>query len=174
MITGFFARLGMLVLATAGCASNQGHAPAVEPSSKTEKNAPAHVHETTSLAEPPTSQPTEGAPVPNEVSEQPSDEQVAYERARPVFEQYCASCHTTAGRQAKTATLKHFSMDSYPFGGHHAGQITATIRQVLGATGKRPTMPRDRPGVVKGKELALILSWADAVERRQAQDHDEE
>ncbi len=181
VITDVLAKLGVLLLVAAGCASNQGQAPAVEPTSKMAQTEPVPQGEAPSplapLA-PPESPPSERPLVVDVVSEAPSNERVAYERARPVFEQYCASCHTTAGRQAKTATLKHFSMDSYPFGGHHADQITVTIRRVLGATGKRPTMPPDRRGAVKGKELDLILAWADAVDHAQAQDpagkhHDE-
>lgn len=56
-------------------------------------------------------------------------------------------------------------MDGYPFGGHHADQISATIREVLGTTGERATMPRDRPGIVRGDELRLVLDWADAFAR---------
>jgi hypothetical protein len=89
----------------------------------------------------------------------------AYEAARPVFEEYCASCHTTKtarpSRKQK-ATLGHFSMDSYPFAGHHAHEMGETVRKVLGATGARPTMPKDSPGAVAGEALALVLAWADA------------
>ena len=56
-------------------------------------------------------------------------------------------------------------MDAYPFGGHHAAEITASIREVLGTTGKHPTMPRDDPGAVDGEELKLILAWADAFDK---------
>ena len=59
-------------------------------------------------------------------------------------------------------------MDTYPFGGHHAGDMADTIRKVLGATGQRATMPADRPGVVRGAELATILKWADAFEGSRA------
>lgn len=56
-------------------------------------------------------------------------------------------------------------MDHYPFGGHHAAEITAAIRNVLGVSGKPATMPRDNPGAVKGDDLRLILAWADAYDR---------
>lgn len=91
----------------------------------------------------------------------PADERTAYERALPVFEAHCAKCHTTAGPDAKRGALSHFNMDSYPFGGHHAADIAAAIRLVLGASGKPPTMPRDNPGVVQGENLTLIMKWAD-------------
>lgn len=97
-----------------------------------------------------------------------SEERAAYERARPVFEAHCVKCHTTSGAHAKKAALKHFSMDTYPFGGHHAHSVTKTIREVLGATGEEPTMPDDDPGAVQGDDLARILSWADAFDRSHA------
>lgn len=102
----------------------------------------------------------------------PPSEQEAYQRARPVFERYCASCHTSSG--GKRAALRHFTMDGYPFGGHHAAQISATIREVLGASGQPATMPKDRPGAVQSEELRAILDWADAFDRAHAAgNHDE-
>jgi mono/diheme cytochrome c family protein len=95
-----------------------------------------------------------------------AEEQQAYERARPVFERYCASCHTSKG--GSVAALVHFSMDGYPFGGHHADDIAGTIREVLGVNGEKATMPQGRPGVVKGEELQLVIDWANTVERAQA------
>ena len=93
----------------------------------------------------------------------PLSEQEAYERAKPVFQRYCAGCHTSSSGKAEA--LRHFSMDSYPFGGHHADQVATTIRDVLGVTGKAATMPLDRPGAVRGEELRVILDWADAFDR---------
>lgn len=89
-------------------------------------------------------------------------EQEAYERAKPIFEKYCARCHTK--QSAKRTALKHFAMDSYPFDGHHTDNMPSTIRKVLGVSGSRATMPRDKPGIIQGNELRLILDWADAVE----------
>jgi hypothetical protein len=97
-----------------------------------------------------------------------SEELAAYEQARPVFAAYCAGCHTSKGATARPEALEHFSMDSYPFGGHHASEITGAVREVLGATGSKPTMPADRPGAVKGEDLRRILSWADAADRAHA------
>ncbi len=96
----------------------------------------------------------------------PVEERQAYERARPVLERYCASCHTS--QRGSAAALVHFSMDGYPFGGHHANEIAGTIRQVLGVNGEKATMPQGRPGVVKGEELQRVIDWADAVDRAQA------
>lgn len=93
-------------------------------------------------------------------------EKVAYERARPLLERHCAKCHTSSGsHRQKRKGLPHFSMDSYPFGGHHATEMAETIRDVLGQAGEDATMPKDDPGAVQGEELALILAWADAFER---------
>lgn len=108
-------------------------------------------------------EPTSTPPVPS--ADPAAAALAAYERAKPVFEQRCARCHKTGGPGAKKASLEHFSMDSYPFGGHHAGEIAAAIRKVLGAGGGKATMPADKPGVVQGEELALVLAWADAAER---------
>lgn len=91
-------------------------------------------------------------------------EREAYELARPVFEKYCAACHTTATGSA--AALEHFSMDGYPFAGHHSDDIGAAIRAALGAAGGSPTMPKGRPGIVRGDELRLVLDWADAFDRK--------
>jgi hypothetical protein len=90
-------------------------------------------------------------------------EREAYEKARPVFERYCANCHTSGS--GKRAALQHFRMDGYPLEGHHADQMATTIRDVLGVTGEAATMPQDRPGIVRGDELRLILDWADAFDR---------
>jgi hypothetical protein len=98
-----------------------------------------------------------------------TQEMHAYEQARPVFEKYCAACHTERDRGTEHAeALLHFSMDGYPFGGHHADEIGAEVRAVLGAADNEPTMPPDNPGVVRGEELALVLAWADAFDRAQA------
>ena len=90
-------------------------------------------------------------------------ERAAYERAKPVFDKYCADCHTTEKAQdPDDEALEHFNMDSYPFGGHHAHEIGEEIREVLGAEGDEPTMPMGDPGAVQGEELDLVLAWADA------------
>ena len=96
-------------------------------------------------------------------------EKAAYERARPVFERYCAACHSTAGtKEAKTKALPHFSIDGYPFGGHHAGEAGENVREVLGVTGEKPTMPADRPGAVEGAELEAVVEWSKAFDRAHA------
>ena len=88
----------------------------------------------------------------------------AWAMARPVFDQACATCHTSAGKKAAKKTLDHFNFDSYPPGGHHTATIGFTIRDVLGISGKKPTMPYDKPGSVQGDDLAKIKAWTDAWE----------
>lgn len=88
----------------------------------------------------------------------------AWETAKPVFEKACASCHTSAGKEASKKKLDHFNMDAYPLGGHHAAMIGFTIREVLGISGKKATMPSDKPGSVQGDDLAKIKAWTDAWE----------
>jgi len=88
----------------------------------------------------------------------------AWQAAKPVFDAACAACHTKAGKKASKKKLDHFDMDGYPPGGHHTSTISFTIRGVLGITGKKPTMPFDKPGSVKGDDLAKIKAWTDAWE----------
>ncbi|ACY14188.1 hypothetical protein [Haliangium ochraceum] len=99
---------------------------------------------------------------PGERTQILAEEQAAYERAKPVFETYCVDCH---GADGDAEARRHFAMDGYPFGGHHAHEIAHEIREVLGADGDEPSMPPDNPGVVSGEELAAVLAWADAFER---------
>lgn len=91
-------------------------------------------------------------------------ETAAWESAKPAFQKSCATCHTKGGKKAAKKKLDHFTMDSYPPGGHHTATIGLTIRDVLGISGKQPTMPFDKPGSVTGDDLAAIKAWADAWE----------
>lgn len=86
----------------------------------------------------------------------------AYEAAKPVFDKFCASCHTKGGPGAKKGTLAHFETTNYPFQGHHTEEMAESIRKTLGVGGRKATMPRNKPGSVQGEDLALILKWADA------------
>jgi hypothetical protein len=94
----------------------------------------------------------------------PSAEQAAYEQAKPVFDKWCAKCHSKSGAKASAKKLDHFDMTTYPFGGHHAMTIGKEIKKSLGMTGKKPTMPFDKKGALSKSELALIKAWADAFE----------
>lgn len=91
-------------------------------------------------------------------------ENAAYEKAKPVFEKHCAKCHSKDGRKQSISKREHFDMTTYPFAGHHAMDVHNEVREVLGLTGKKPTMPADNKGAVKGEELDAIKAWADAFE----------
>jgi hypothetical protein len=91
-------------------------------------------------------------------------EMAAYEKAKPVFDTYCAKCHSKDGSKQSISKREHFDITTYPFGGHHAMDVHNEVRVVLGLTGKKPTMPADKKGAVKGEELALIKAWTDAFE----------
>jgi len=86
-------------------------------------------------------------------------EMAAYEKAKPVFEQWCAKCHSKNGKKQSAGTREHFDMTTYPFGGHHAMDVHSEISVVLGLTGKKPTMPADNKGAVKGDELEAVKAW---------------
>jgi mono/diheme cytochrome c family protein len=153
-------KICLALIVAAGCggrSSKPAAAPAAaEPTEQPVAEAPdEHPHE-----EPPPEAP---APDPEKAkADLLAAETAAYERARPVFETYCSGCHTKDGKNASKKKLDHFDMTTYPFGGHHAGKIGATIRTVLGIDGSKPTMPRGKAGVVQGDELATIAAWADA------------
>jgi len=107
--------------------------------------------------------PSVAAPTPSGTKNDPLvAETQAWVAAGPVLEKSCARCHTQGAKSATKRKLAHFDMTSYPLGGHHAATIGATLRDVLGVTGKRPRMPADRPGIVAGNELAAIEAWAHA------------
>lgn len=91
-------------------------------------------------------------------------ENAAFETAKPVFEKFCSSCHQQGKKSATQKKLDHFDMTEYPFAGHHAGEMAETIRKVLGIDGGKATMPKNKPGSVKGDDLAAIAAWADAFE----------
>src|SRR5262245_46076406 len=61
-----------------------------------------------------------------------AQEKAAYEKAKPVFERNCARCHSKTGAKATEKKLDHFSIDSYPFGGHHAATAGKSVREALG------------------------------------------
>ena len=93
-----------------------------------------------------------------------ASETAAWETAKPVFVKSCASCHTKAGKKSAKKKLDHMDMDTYPIGGHHTGTIGYAIRDVLGISGKKPTMPDNKPGSVQGDDLEKIKLWTDAWE----------
>jgi len=73
-------------------------------------------------------------------------ETAAYDKAKPAFEKYCASCHSKSGKKAEKKKLDHFDMTAYPFAGMHAKSIGNEIRVVLAIDGnKKASMPYDKP-----------------------------
>jgi hypothetical protein len=115
----------------------------------------------TEAATPAKAEPT--APDPAKVkADAVAAENTAYEKAKPVFEKYCANCHTKAGKKATAKKLDHFDMTTYPFGGEHTKSIGNEIRKVLGIDGGKPTLPYDKPGSVTGDDLATIKAWTEA------------
>lgn len=95
-------------------------------------------------------------------------ETAAHEAAKPVLGKYCAGCHQQGGKKASAKKLGHFDMTTYPFAGHHTAEIGKVMREVLGVGGGKPTMPYDKPGAVKGDELALIVAWSEAFDASHA------
>jgi hypothetical protein len=104
------------------------------------------------------------APKPDSTPELLAAETAAYDKAKPTFRKYCSACHSRDGKKAAKKKLDHFQLDSYPFGGHHTATIGFTIREVLGISGKKATMPYDKPGSVQADDLAPVKAWADAWE----------
>jgi hypothetical protein len=87
----------------------------------------------------------------------------AFEKAKPVLDKYCASCHTKGNKKATSKKLAHMDMATYPFGGKHTNSIGNEIRVVLAIDGtEKATMPFDKPGSVKGAELEAIKAWTEA------------
>jgi hypothetical protein len=130
-------------------------APRPAPAEPTDRVAPVEAVEPTQPA----------APDPAQVKAKLlAAEMTAYANAKPVFDKYCAKCHSKDGSKQSVGKRKHFDMTTYPFGGHHAMEVHDEVREVLGLTGKKPTMPADKKGAVQGAELDLVKAWADAFE----------
>jgi mono/diheme cytochrome c family protein len=107
---------------------------------------------------------TAGPPAQEDHAALLAREVAAWKAAQPVFTASCATCHSKDGKKATKKKLDHFTLDSYPPGGHHTATIGFTIRDVLGISGKKPTMPYNKPGAVQGDDLAAIKAWTDAWE----------
>lgn len=152
----------IVVVAIACGGSPQQRPPAPPPAD------PVPMHEPVAVdAGAPVAAPTDAAPAdPN--AELLAAERAAFERAKPVFDRWCAKCHAKGGKNASAKKLGHFDMTTYPFGGHHAMEISGAIAKALGLTGKKPTMPADKKGAVQGEELALVKAWIDAFDAAHA------
>lgn len=158
----------IFVLAIAACGGGKSK-PAAEqpaPGSSTTPD-PVAQPEPPKSAEP--EKPGEPAPpAPDPKAELLAAEMAAYETAKPVFDKWCAKCHAEGGKMATKKKRDHFDMTKYPFGGHHAMEMSQEIRKSLGIGGGKPTMPFDKKGAVKGEELTAIAAWADAFDAAHA------
>lgn len=156
----------MTIAALAACGSKSAPKPTTPEPDHDHEHAGAgsaiETPDTTSSQTNPATPTTPTKPDPN--AELIAAEKSAWDTAKPVFDKACATCHTSAGKKAAKKKLDHFNFDAYPPGGHHAGTIGFTIRDVLGISGKKPTMPDGKPGSVKGDDLAKIKAWTDAWE----------
>jgi hypothetical protein len=99
-------------------------------------------------------------PKPDPKVELLAAETAAYDKAKPVFDKWCSKCHAEGGKNANAKKRKELDVTNYPFTGAHAN--AKDIRKTLGIGGGKATMPADKKGAVKGDELALIATWADA------------
>jgi hypothetical protein len=126
--------------------------------STTETDAGSNVEE--QPASPDTANTSTVSPAPVDLM---AAEMAAYERAKPIFEDQCAGCHTPEpSRKKPKKGISHFSMAGYPFDGHHKHELGQAIRVAIGATDKPATMPQDDPGSIEGADREVILAWADA------------
>jgi hypothetical protein len=98
-------------------------------------------------------------------ADEETDEYNAWLAARPVFDKYCAPCHSQKAAHPDREALEHLDMTSYPLGGEHAKLAGSAVREVLGGTGEKPTMPKGSPGAVQGDDLKLVFAWADAFDK---------
>lgn len=149
----------LVIAACGGSKPKEVTPPPADPVPMTEGSAAGEPAEPTGSATP--SEPA--TPDPAKVkADLLAAETAAFEKAKPVFDKWCASCHTKTGKKQSAKKLEHFDMTAYPFTGEHAGEIGEEIREVLGLTGKKPTMPADKKGAVKGEELEAIKAWSEA------------
>ncbi len=173
---------GLVVALLAGCGSSSTPAAEPAPPVAAAPAAAAAPAPTTAAPTPPAAPETPtpaAAPAPTTAAPPPppppapvdpaQQEVTAYNAAKSVFEKSCGECHVPRKkarerrRKKYKKALKHFSMVSYPFGGHHAYDIGRQIRKSLGVDGgKKATMPKDDPGTVTGDDLALIVAWTRA------------
>ena len=154
----------LLILALCACGSSS------KPQPTPPVNDPVPMPEPTPST--PDKQPDPVAPAPEPKPDPKAEllaaETAAFEKAKPVFDKWCAKCHSQGNRLATQKKLDHFDMTKYPFGGHHAMEVSKAIRKALGIGGGKPTMPFDKKGAVQGEELAAIAAWADAFDASHA------
>ncbi|MBA3464159.1 MAG: cupredoxin domain-containing protein [Deltaproteobacteria bacterium] len=159
----------LLLAAACGGSKPAPTTPIADPIPMVENAAePTPVAEPATPTEQPVTEPPRGPDPAKVKADLLAAEMTAYENVKPLVGQYCASCHTKGQKGAKAKTLEHFETTTYPFGGHHAMEVGKNVRKVLAIGGGKPTMPKNKPGVVKGEELALFKAWADAFDASHA------
>lgn len=106
--------------------------------------------------------PPDAAPAakPTPTPKADASEEQAWLKAKPVFVEHCAECHTADGGKKSAKKLAKFDMTAYPFTGKKASP--ADMRKVLGLTGGKATMPKGKIGSLSDDELAVIAAWCDA------------
>ena len=159
-------KTSLILIFAFACGGGSSKPPAATPSGPVDP-VPMPSTKTAEPAEPTPPTPTE-PPKPDPKAELLAAETAAFEKAKPVFDKWCAKCHAEGGQLATQKKRDHFDMTKYPFGGHHAMEISKEIRKALGIGGGKPTMPFDKKGAVKGEELAAIAAWADAFDASHA------
>src|SRR5687768_8186442 len=107
--------------------------PAAEPVAPVD---PVPMPEPTVIATPSPAEPTPPEPTPAPKADPKAEllaaEMAAHDNAKPVFDKWCAKCHSQGNKLATKKKLDHFDMTKYPFGGHHAMEISKEIREALG------------------------------------------
>ncbi|HLL24091.1 MAG TPA: hypothetical protein VK427_18290 [Kofleriaceae bacterium] len=158
------------ILLAAACGGG-AKKPAAAPTEPT----PTPTETTTASTPEPTPAPTAApSPAPEEPKADPdagkklalAAELAAFEKAKPVFVRECRSCHVKGQRNASAKKLEEFEMTTYPFTGEH--NTAKDIREVLAIGGGKPSMPKNKPGSIKGADLAVIAAWADAYDAAEA------
>ena len=124
---------------------------------------PAQPAEPAEPATPP-ADPTPPQPDPKQVAME--TELAAFENAKPTFEKFCSGCHLQGKRGATKKALAELDITAYPFTGEHANG--PDIRKSLGIGGGKAKMPKNKPGSVKGDDLAKITAWLDAWDAAEA------
>ncbi|MEJ7600078.1 MAG: hypothetical protein WKG01_19375 [Kofleriaceae bacterium] len=150
--------LSVLLLAAA-CGGSSKPAPQPTPEPAPAEPAPAPVAE---------AKPDEpAAPDPAAVkAELMATETAAFVKAKPVFDKFCQGCHVKGQKNASAKKLNQLDLTAYPFTGEHSK--ASDLRDVLGLSGKKATMPKTKPGAVKGDDLGTIIAWADAWDAAEA------
>jgi mono/diheme cytochrome c family protein len=149
-----------ILLGAAACGGG-GSKPAAKPVEPEPTPTPVETGAKTAPEEKPAPPPEGPKPDPEAPKKAALEaELAAFEKAKPVFEANCKGCHQKGNRNATAKKLADFDITAYPFAGKH--NTTKDVRKVLGIGGGKATMPKSKPGSVKGDDLAAISAWADA------------